>query len=312
MGANVTFLPCPLTFLCWLSVCDFHTGILACMVDNVFFEKKWHYPPFLIRWLIFIFISLLAGFKSAVSFATRYVGEDWIFLLLLGITMALLSFFVDYSIERCLTGERHCPIALAWVELGWVDNTWYQHRCWKEWDKYVEGVNLVPSHFPSWSLNHHSLLACLFVCLFSSSTCVALQCPHWTGCPAVLVVGAVSCCARHVLRWLHAHCVATRNRWETRLESSIHSLSLSLSPSPRSLSLSLSLSLSSLSLSLSFSYFSLPVSTSVCLHLPSPLDAFLLSICAFLQVLAFPRWRQCCEVSVCQTTCPWEHSSQNQ
>lgn len=32
------------------------------------------------------------------------VGEDWIFLTLLGIVMALLSFAMDFIIERCHTG----------------------------------------------------------------------------------------------------------------------------------------------------------------------------------------------------------------
>jgi hypothetical protein len=32
------------------------------------------------------------------------VGEDWIFLTLLGVVMALLSFAMDFIIERCHTG----------------------------------------------------------------------------------------------------------------------------------------------------------------------------------------------------------------
>ena len=34
------------------------------------------------------------------------VGEEWIFLALLGILMALLSFAMDYVIEKCQEGRR--------------------------------------------------------------------------------------------------------------------------------------------------------------------------------------------------------------
>ena len=32
------------------------------------------------------------------------IGEDWVFLTLLGVTMALLSFMMDYVIDQCQTG----------------------------------------------------------------------------------------------------------------------------------------------------------------------------------------------------------------
>eukprot|EP00117_Sycon_ciliatum_P024435 scpid42908/ scgid20503/ Chloride channel protein 2 len=40
--------------------------------------------------------------RSVKHFVKDHIGEDWIFLLILGISMALLSFFVDYTIQQCL------------------------------------------------------------------------------------------------------------------------------------------------------------------------------------------------------------------
>jgi len=34
------------------------------------------------------------------------VGEDWIFLILLGLLMALVSWAMDYTIAFCQQGER--------------------------------------------------------------------------------------------------------------------------------------------------------------------------------------------------------------
>ena len=34
------------------------------------------------------------------------IGEDWLFLTLLGILMALLSFGMDFVIEKCQTGDH--------------------------------------------------------------------------------------------------------------------------------------------------------------------------------------------------------------
>lgn len=36
------------------------------------------------------------------------VGEDWIFLLILGVLMAVLSFGMDFIIEKCQEGEQTC------------------------------------------------------------------------------------------------------------------------------------------------------------------------------------------------------------
>ena len=35
----------------------------------------------------------------------KKIGEDWVFLTLLGVTMALLSFIMDYAIEKCQEGK---------------------------------------------------------------------------------------------------------------------------------------------------------------------------------------------------------------
>lgn len=42
------------------------------------------------------------------------VGEDWIFLVLLGLLMALVSWAMDYAIAACLQGEDK-----GWQQEGW-------------------------------------------------------------------------------------------------------------------------------------------------------------------------------------------------
>lgn len=39
------------------------------------------------------------------KFLVSRVGEDWIFLVLLGLVMALVSWAMDYAIAACLQGE---------------------------------------------------------------------------------------------------------------------------------------------------------------------------------------------------------------
>lgn len=39
------------------------------------------------------------------KFLISRVGEDWIFLILLGLVMALVSWVVDFCIAICLQGE---------------------------------------------------------------------------------------------------------------------------------------------------------------------------------------------------------------
>ena len=34
-------------------------------------------------------------------------GEDWLFLTLLGVSMAFISFLMDYTIEKCIEASRH-------------------------------------------------------------------------------------------------------------------------------------------------------------------------------------------------------------
>ena len=45
------------------------------------------------------------------------VGEDWIFLALLGIIMALLSFAMDFIIEKMQEGEVHFSLYTAWFTI---------------------------------------------------------------------------------------------------------------------------------------------------------------------------------------------------
>ena len=48
-------------------------------------------------------------FLRAVSFLWRHtfakIGEDWVFLALLGIIMAVISYTMDYGIYMCNTGQ---------------------------------------------------------------------------------------------------------------------------------------------------------------------------------------------------------------
>jgi chloride channel 2 len=50
----------------------------------------------------------MSRFLSVASFIWRHtfakIGEDWIFLALLGIIMAVISFVMDYGINMCIIG----------------------------------------------------------------------------------------------------------------------------------------------------------------------------------------------------------------
>ncbi len=47
-------------------------------------------------------IQLCTLFRDRVL---RKIGEDWVFLTILGFTMALLSFIMDYAIDKCQEGK---------------------------------------------------------------------------------------------------------------------------------------------------------------------------------------------------------------
>jgi chloride channel 2 len=51
------------------------------------------------------------------------IGEDWVFLALLGIIMALVSFAMDYSISICNQ-------ARLWLVKDLVSNIWLQFLAW--------------------------------------------------------------------------------------------------------------------------------------------------------------------------------------
>ena len=46
-----------------------------------------------------------AGFIAWSRPCWSRLGSDWVFLLLLGIIMALISFVLDLAIEKCQTGR---------------------------------------------------------------------------------------------------------------------------------------------------------------------------------------------------------------
>lgn len=55
------------------------------------------------------------------KFLVSRVGEDWIFLVLLGLLMALVSWAMDYAIAVCLQGERK----------GWQWEDWGKPTCFE-------------------------------------------------------------------------------------------------------------------------------------------------------------------------------------
>lgn len=56
------------------------------------------------------------------KFLVSRVGEDWIFLVLLGLLMALVSWAMDYAIAACLQGEDK-----GWQGEGWEEPTCFLH-----------------------------------------------------------------------------------------------------------------------------------------------------------------------------------------
>lgn len=50
-------------------------------------------------------------------FLVTRLGEDWIFLVLLGITMALVSWTMDYASAKSLQGRPPLPTSIHWEEI---------------------------------------------------------------------------------------------------------------------------------------------------------------------------------------------------
>ena len=70
---------------------------------------------------------MVTGWYPIAKFFRQNIGADWISLLALGILMALLSFFVDYSIERCLYGKGDKYIHHRFVLL-WASQPQFLHK----------------------------------------------------------------------------------------------------------------------------------------------------------------------------------------
>jgi len=47
------------------------------------------------------------------KYVTKKLGEDWIFLVLLGLVMALVSWGMDYASAKSLQGGSHSSVAKA-------------------------------------------------------------------------------------------------------------------------------------------------------------------------------------------------------
>lgn len=57
------------------------------------------------------------------KFLISRVGEDWIFLILLGLLMALVSWVVDFAIAICLQAQK-------WMYGGLESNVFLQYLAW--------------------------------------------------------------------------------------------------------------------------------------------------------------------------------------
>lgn len=51
--------------------------------------------------------------KRIQKYVTKKLGEDWIFLVLLGLVMALVSWGVDYASAKIVQGGSHSHVAKA-------------------------------------------------------------------------------------------------------------------------------------------------------------------------------------------------------
>lgn len=59
------------------------------------------------RFLLAAFCLTSVCASRCQKFLISRVGEDWIFLILLGLLMALVSWVMDYAIAFCQQGETH-------------------------------------------------------------------------------------------------------------------------------------------------------------------------------------------------------------
>uniref|UniRef100_A0A674PLT2 Chloride channel 2c n=1 Tax=Takifugu rubripes TaxID=31033 RepID=A0A674PLT2_TAKRU len=67
--------------------------------------------------------SLTGSFNPVDKFLISRVGEDWIFLILLGLVMALVSWVVDFCIAICLQAQK-------WMYGGLDSNIFLQYLAW--------------------------------------------------------------------------------------------------------------------------------------------------------------------------------------
>ena len=62
--------------------------------------------------------SVLIGAAAWLQPCWGRFGSDWVFLLILGIVMALISSVLDLAIEKCQTGkEKSCYIYTVFIHL---------------------------------------------------------------------------------------------------------------------------------------------------------------------------------------------------
>ena len=53
---------------------------------------------------VYIYIDVSVVWRAIKKFVVTQIGEDWLFLLIIGVIMALLSFTLDYLIEKSQQG----------------------------------------------------------------------------------------------------------------------------------------------------------------------------------------------------------------
>lgn len=78
------------------------------------------------------------------KYVTKKLGEDWIFLILLGLVMALVSWGMDYASAKSLQGGSHSGVAK-------VHRNWYD--CFtKPRDQCASSFNITDSPLTAWEV----------------------------------------------------------------------------------------------------------------------------------------------------------------
>lgn len=70
----------------------------------MFLIKDFVLPSVKTHQLTVFVVVVVTGFIERLRPCWSRLGSDWVFLLILGIIMALISFVLDLAIDKCQTG----------------------------------------------------------------------------------------------------------------------------------------------------------------------------------------------------------------